>query len=32
MCVAVLPTGATTSGHEEREHSDQETQTQDAKE
>lgn len=32
MCVALPPTGAPTSGHEEREHSDQEAQTQDAQE
>lgn len=27
MCVALLPPGAQTSGHEEREHSDEEAQT-----
>lgn len=32
MCAAFLSAGAQTSGHEEREHSDQEAQTKDAQE
>lgn len=32
MCVSLLPTGAQTSGNEERKHSDKEAQTQDAQE
>ncbi len=32
MCVALLPKGAQTSGHEKGKHSDQEAQTQDAQE